>query len=359
MATLNATPADISLVVGRAMPGDTIILTAGTYTAFPQKAGVTYQAFDWAPGRAIMGTTGYLGTGFGVRVTTSLNLNQPGMVLKGIHHDTRGLGSINAGVFTASNITLEDHVLTGRRTDGARQIGYTFGSGAIRVSGIRVLRARLNRVGKLNDLSDHALYMKNCTGCRVEDTILHDAGRFPIHFYPNADNNEIIRPIIWGSMGAVVFSGANDASTGVAASNSENNVIRNGILGAGTYARGYLVESQWDGVQPGQGNRVENTNITVAGGSAGLVEPTLSGVTLTGIVDFNPAFRNASVGDFTRTGTYDGYGPAQLFGTVEPPPPPPPPPTEDARDVLLADLRVDLEAIRTLVVRALGRYPQP
>lgn len=357
MAVLNATPGDISLIVGRALPGDTITLGQGTYTAFPQKAGVTYQAYDWAPGRAITGTTGYLGGGFGVRVTTPLNLNQPGMVLRGIHHDTRGLGTINAGVLTASNITFEDHVLTARRTDGGRMIGYTFGSGAIRVSGIRFLRPRLNRVGKLNDQGDHALYMKNCTGCLIEDPILHDAGRFPIHFYPNADNNEVVRPVVWGSMGAVVFSGANDPSTGVAAGASENNTVRNGILGNGTYARGYLIESQWDGVAPGAGNRVVDTNVTVAGGSAGRIEPGLTGVTLTGLVDLDPGFRNPANGDFTRTGTYDGYGPPQLFGSVTPPPPPTPPPSEDPRDVLLRALKTDLIGLRAKVDEALLRFP--
>jgi hypothetical protein len=48
-------------------------------------------------------------------------------------------------------------------------------------------------------------------------------------------------------------------STGVAAGASENNTVRNGILGNGTYARGYLIESQWDGVAPGAGNRVVDT----------------------------------------------------------------------------------------------------
>jgi hypothetical protein len=210
MAALNATPGDISLIVGRALPGDTITLGQGTYTAFPQKAGVTYQAYDWAAGRAITGTTGYLGGGFGVRVTDPTEPEPAGHGPPWYpprhpgsrHHQRRGPHRQQHHV--------EDHVLTARRTDGGRMIGYTFGSGAIRVSGIRFLRPRLNRVGKLNDQGDHALYMKNCTGCLIEDPILHDAGRFPIHFYPNADNNEVVRPVVWGSMGAVVFSGAND-----------------------------------------------------------------------------------------------------------------------------------------------------
>jgi hypothetical protein len=355
MATLTATPGDISIVAARAVPGDTILMTAGTYTAFPQRPDVTYQAFDWAQGRAITGTTGHLGNGFGVRVTTTLNLNQPGIVIRGVFHDTRGLSSINAGVFSASNITMEDCTSAARPSSGGRQIGYTLGTGAIRVSNIRFLRCRHHPTGQPNNALDHAYYLKNCTGCLLQDVIVYEGGRFPFHLYTNADSNTFERCVVWGSGGGITFSGASDSTTGTSTyGTSDNNRMTGCILGQGRL--GSLVES-WtsDPGRPVTGNTVDQT-ILWRGGGGSAVPTEVRGVTLSGIVQKDPGFRNPSIGDFTRSGSYDGFGPPHLFGTVEPPPPPPPPPTEDARDVLLRDLKVDLQAIQTLVVRALGRY---
>lgn len=351
MAILNANPGNISTITGQAVAGDTIRLAAGVYGVFPQRANVVFEAEDWEVGRVLRGTTGHLGNGMGVRVTVPLNINQPGMTLRGIYHDTRGSSSINAGVISASGVVFEDCASSARPTSGARQIGYTLGTGAIRVSGIRFSRHRHHPTGQPNQNLDHAFYLKNCTGCRIEDTLIYDGGRFPLHLYTNADNNVFDRTVIWGSGGCVTFSGASDASTGTSVyGTSDNNTMRGCILGN---ARIDMI-----GAWVSDPNRHVSGNIVDAcmmwrGNGLAPYPGAVRGVTITNTVTRDPGFRSPSTGDFTRTGTYDGYGPPQLFGAVTPPPPP----SEDPRDALIQALKTDLLGLRTKVDEALLRFP--
>ncbi len=341
MAILDATPSTLQAVEAQAQAGDVIRLAAGTYTTRPNRAAVTYQAIDWDPGRVLRGTTGHLGAGMVVRFATAFNLSAPGMVIRGVFHDTRPVSSINAGVFTASNITMEDCASSARPANGTRQIGYTLGTGAIRVSNTRFLRCRHHPTGQPGNVLDHAYYLKNCTGSLLQDCLIYDGGRFPLHLYTDADSNVFERCVVWGSGGCITFSGAADSSTGTSAyGTSDNNRVTGSILGQARL--GSLVES-WtsDPNRPVSGNQVSGCMFWRGTGAA-TYPGSVRGVTLTNNVQRDPEFRNPAIGDFTRTGTYDGYGPAQLFGAVTPPPPPPPPPPSDDA-ALIQSLKGDLD----------------
>lgn len=340
MAVLNASPSTLQAVEAQAQQGDVIALLAGTYATRPSRSGVTYQAVDWEPGRVLRGTTGHLGQGMAVRFTGAWNFSDPGVRVRGVFHDTRGLGSINAGVFSASGVVLEDCASAARRSDGGRQIGYTLGTGAIRVSGVQFIRHRHHPTGQPNNTLDHAFYLKNCTDCLFQEVLVYDGGRFPFHLYTNADLNKFERCVVWGSGGCVTFSGASDSTTGTSVyGTSDNNLIVGCILGANRL--GSCVES-WtsDASRPVAGNVVRDTLIFPGSGRSAFDGKPW--VQVIGAVNRNPGFRDPVNGDFTRTGEYDGFGPPQLFGTATPPPPPPPP-SEDPR---VAAVRGDLQSAK-------------
>ena len=346
MAVLTATPSTLGAVEARAQQGDTILLEAGAYTTRPNRPGVTYQATDWAEGQVLRGRVGHLGEGMAVTFRTTWNLTAPGMTLRGIFHDTRGFGTINAGVLSASGLTFEDCSAAARPNSGSRQIGYTLGTGTIRVNGIRFTRCRHHPTGQAGQALDHAYYLKNCSGCEFTDVLVYDGGRFPFHLYTNADNNRFTRCVVWGSLGCITFSGAADASTGTSAyGTSDNNLMTGCILGQAS--RGALIES-WtsDPRRPVAGNVVQDTLLWPRSG--GPTWDGKQGVTLRSTVVRDPGFRDPRNGDFTRTGTYDGYGPTYLYAATTPPPPPDPepdpdPPSEDPR---ITALRADLAVIK-------------
>lgn len=364
MAIHTATPTTLGAIETRAQTGDTILLEAGVYTQRPNRPGVTYQAVDWAEGRVLRGTIGHLGNGMAVHFRTTFNLTAPGMTIRGVFHDTRGFGTINAGVISASGIVLEDCSAAARPNSGTRQIGYTLGTGAIRVSGIRFTRCRHHPTGQPGQALDHAFYLKNCTGNTFTDCLIYDGGRFPFHLYTDADNNRMERCVVWGSLGCVTFSGAADATTGTTRyGTSDNNLMTGCILGQAS--RGALIES-WtsDPSRPVIGNVVQDTMVWPRPG--GPVWDGKPGVTTRGLVTRDPGFRDPARGDFTRTGTYDGYGPTYLYQATTPPPPPPPPPPPDppSEDPRLTALRADLAVIRqrhtelgALIDQARNRIP--
>ncbi|TXH53796.1 MAG: right-handed parallel beta-helix repeat-containing protein, partial [Desulfurellales bacterium] len=318
MATLNATPSTISSVVSGASAGDTIVLAAGTYASPPRKSGLIYQAHDWKQNMVLTGDTGHLGKGMTVIFTGQFDINVSNITFRGIFHDTRGYSGINAGVFTGNNIVWEDCSGAHRPTSGARQIGYTFGAGTTRVTGIKFLRCRAYPTGQQGQKLDHAFYLKNCTDCLIEDTIIYDGGRFPLHLYTNADNNVFRRCVIWDSVGCVTFSGASDSSTGTSTyGTSDNNLMTGCIIGQAQID----MVGNWtsDSSRPVSGNVVEKTMMWKGTGAAPY-PGAMKGVTFTNNVQKDPGFKNAKAGDFTRSVAYDGYGPEALCGTVTPPP---------------------------------------
>lgn len=345
MAVLQATTANIDAVVSDAQPGDEVSLSAGTYYTLPRKSGITMTAHDWAEGRFVTDTTGHNGAGCSVIYTGPLHIGEDDFTLRGVYHDTSGYSSINAGVITGNNVTLADCVSNARRKDGGRQIGYTIGTGTSRVSGFRYLRCRHLRTGQAGQDLDHAIYLKNAAGWLVEDCIITDGGRFPLHLYTNADSGLVDRTIVWNSVGGITFSGASDSSTGTSVyGTSDDNTVRNSIIGLGR--KGYLIES-WtsDSSRPVSGNVVRDSIITPAGGGAGTVKPGMSGVIVENCPDIDPGFADWRNGDFRNA---SGYGPAYLQ-TADPAPPPsePPPPAPP-------DLRVSAE-LRDLIMDRLAQ----
>ena len=339
---LRATPSSLSSVAGQAASGDTIIMEAGTYGNLPQVGGVTYRAVDWREGKVVSpGKVGHLGEGMAVKLTPTLSLNKPGMAFEGIFFDTRGSSSINACLVGAHDIAFRDTSHAQRPNSGARQIGITVGSGSIKVTGFKMQRSRIHPTGQAGQKLDHALYLKRCTGALVEDVILHDAGRFPLHLYTDCDLAIFRRVLIWGSVGCITFSGASDSSTGVGGyATSDQNLLVDSILGQAQID----MVGNWTSGAPTVGNRVEHNMFWKGTGSAPYPPNSMAGVTFSQNVQRDPGFKDWKNGDFGRVGTYDGFGPAYLFGAVTPPPPPPPPP--DPEPTLHELLINDFTAIR-------------
>lgn len=331
MAIIKCTPDNFQTAVAQAMQMDVVEMGPGTYPTLFRKAGITYRAWDWQPDRPLAnGALGHLGAGYGVRLTqANASWTVGGWTMQGVFHDTRGSSAINAALVLADDIHLEECVAAARPASGARQIGYTIGDSAHRVTGFRFDRSRHHPTGQPGEALDHALYWKNCTGCGAADSIIYDGGRFPLHLYTNADGNVFERLIVWASVGCVTFSGATDTSTGMPGYNgSDNNTLRDSILG---HAQKDVVAS-WNTVT---GNVVDHCMLWPAPAP---MPGTVKGVTITNCVQADPGFANAAAGDFTRARAWDGYGPRAVCRTTTPPPDP-----EPTRDELLAG---DFTAIR-------------
>lgn len=340
MAVLDATPATLTAVQDRAGALDVIVLGPGSYagSSFNRREGLRYEAADNAIGRTVSGTAGHLGEGMAVRITGPMNLSRPGIQIAGCFHDTRDYTGINAGVITGDDVALRDWSAMHRPRSGARQIGYTIGSGSVRVRGFIYERFRHHQVGQVGQALDHAIYLKHCEGFVIRDGLLIDAGMFPLHLYTNADDGLMERLVVWDSVRGITFSGASDSSTGTSTyGTSDRNLLTRSILGKGR--SGYLVET-WvsDRSRPVSGNIVRENVITRAGGGAGTVQPGMVGVSLMANIDVDPRFTDPDGGDFRLRADSPalGYGPLMIqpeWATPAPPPgggdPDPPPPPDD------------------------------
>ncbi len=360
MAVRQADRTNIGAVVSQSVAGDSIVLkaypdpVANPYTTLPLKAGVTYIAEDWVTDRVLKGTTGYRGKDMGVRITTALSTSVPDVQLFGVYHDTSQALTINAFLVQSNGVKAYDSAFYHRRVDGGRQIGITVQNNA---TGFSLVRCRFSGTGQVGTQFDHALYLKTPFGWTVTDTIIQDGGYFPLHLYPYARNGLVNRTVVYGGQRAVTFSGENlrtNTSVGLPANGgqwgdgfyvSEGNQLKNVIL----WSRSGNVLETWT---PNASRPVRSNSVTDALVFPGTVIPgSLPGVALSGIkvatLPLNPGFKNPAVGDFTREGVYDGYGPPQLFGASAPPPPPPPPPPDPTVDPRIAQYEQQLATIKT------------
>lgn len=358
MAVRNANPGSIAAVVGAANGGDIILLDAGRYTTFPIKAGLTYQSVDWAEGRVLRGTTGHQGINMAVTVTVNLSISQSGVTFRGLMHDTRGTTGINALLVSANQFVAEDCGFYHRHADGSRQIGITVQGNA---TGFTLRRCRLSGVGQIGSRYDHALYLKNVDSWLVEDCLIYDGGEYPFHLYPYARNGVARRCVVWAGNRCVTFSGENTAfnsSVGLPAGYyvSSNNTFEGCLFSSRT---GSIIES-WtpDASRPVIGNIVRDSRY--APGSTNV--SSRPGVVVSNMASLNPGFAAPGVGDFNRTGVWDGFGPTYLYGTTPPPPPPPPPPPSEIDKskvyLALADAEEQLAMAHTILGDAQERLAE-
>lgn len=341
MAVVSVTPATIVSVVSAAQAGDVIELGPGTYPSLPRKSGLTYRAFDYGePGKAVKDTRGHLGQGFGVRVTDFLGGSYSGVKYQGIFWDTREKRGINGAVLSGRDVEFHGCVAVDRPTDGSRRIMLTpLGSGGP-FEGFAWIEGRVHLQGKWKDTHDHPFYLKHCLRPVIKDTLIYDAGWFPLHLYPNCDGGWFDNLVIWACGSAVAFSGdsvSTNPSVGLTGRSDDNTVI-GCIIGAGhgrpggqSGGGGYLIESYAGGGQVPTGNVVSDCFLTRFGGTAQLVQPGISDrVALDRVVqtDLDPGFTDPANGDFRlKSGAPAlGFGPTWIQPQAAPPPSEPPPP---------------------------------
>jgi hypothetical protein len=344
MAERPATPSTIASVVSAAQAGDVILMGLGTYPSLPRKSGLTYRAFDHGePGRAVKDTRGHLGQGFQVRVTDFLGGSYSGVTYEGIFWDTRERRGINGAVLSGRDVGFLGCVAVDRPTDGSRRIMLTpLGPSTSQpFEGFVWSEGRVHLQGKWKDTHDHPFYLKHCLRPRITDSLIYDAGWFPLHLYPNCDEGDFSGLVIWGCGSAAAFSAENasaNPSAGLTGASERNRLARS-IIGAGhgrpggqSGGGGYLIESYAPSGAPRPvGNVVEWCFLTRFGGTAQLVQPGIGDrVALVDCVtgDADPGFTDPAGGDFRlRPGSPAlGYGPAWIQPQGAPPPPPPPDP---------------------------------
>lgn len=328
MATLPANPSTITSVQDRAGALDLIELELGRYpgSVFNRKGNLRYRAKDSYDGRAVEDGKGHLGAGFGVIITGPMNIGVSNVILDGCFHDTRDYTGINAGVFTGHNIELWNWSAVARPSGGARQIGYTLGSGTVRVKGFKFINGRHGPAGKVGESHDHSFYLKNSEGHLFRDSIIIDGGWFPLHFYTNGDDGSIENCIVIDGKYVTTLSGASDSSTGTSQyGTSDRNRFTKCIFGskAGPSIQTWVSDSS----RPVQGNVVED-NVHIPGVVP--YQSSMKGVTIVSPKAVTPAFKDPSKGDFRMAAGSPavGYGPRQIqpgyAGGGTPPPPPPP-----------------------------------
>lgn len=336
MATINVTPQTINTAAQAAAWGDELVCAAGDYSHTP-RAGLTYRAADHEVGKPLRGVLGHLGQGFACRWVSLLGGSFTDVKMHGFFYDGRETNGINYALLTGDRVELYDYCYTDRVPSGRRRIGFTVGDGPNTHDGFVAERFRHVLTGRPGDTHDHSFYIKRGgRGSRIRKGIIDRAGWFGVQLYPEALEWDMDELVIWGCGGGVVFSSESGNATVNLNGSARDCRLRNSIIGAATGrpggqagAAGYMVESYAaSSVFRPSGNVVDNVNVYAAGGPSGRVQPGLVGVTVTNLFNEDPGFRDPANGDFTRTGTWDGRGPSELFGVTSPPPPPPPPPVD-------------------------------
>ena len=165
MAVLTCNPSNRATVINSCVAGDVLLHEAGTYSSWSWKSGVTFRAIDWTPWRAIEGTYGHYGAGFGCRITKpdiSISSSFTGVKWEGFWHDVRGdtnTGFTNNLVVSSPGFEARDFCVTGIKANGGRNIYCTV---LDPVAGANILfeRFRINGVGQPNQSLDHAFYFE-------------------------------------------------------------------------------------------------------------------------------------------------------------------------------------------------------
>ena len=385
MAVTAVTTSTFASAYSAAAAGDTLVLAAGTYPwstgTFNFGKRLIIQAADWAVGKNVTGTAGHNGSGCAVKVTgrQSYSSGAKGTIMRGIWFEASNAQSGAGSWFDQGGIGWEDCVLQNRTAAGVGCIGIVLGGASYSHSdgSAYAKRCRFHKIG--DSELDHAIYFKGIAsgGWLDEDCLFYDITGYSHHLYGNCDGG-ISRRFVSDRCGkvragGVVFSGDINSSTGFTGCfYTRNWVIEDAqITNTQTAPPFAAIESYW-GCTVGTGNVVRDTNVNQASGIGSRIKgggSTLSGVTLTGLLNVVPGYADPTNGDFRIEADSPalGYGPTYIQPDDGPAPPPavnPNPVTGLTATVGVTSQRVTLTWTNpggtwdTIIVRrATGAYP--
>ena len=340
MATVNVPPGGFSAAYSAAANDDTLILQPGTHAwstgTFSFNKRLVIQASDWAVGKNVTNAQGHNGAGCAVKVTgrQSYGSGAKGTIMRGIWFEASNAQSAAGSWFDQGGIGWEDCVLQNRTSGGVGCIGLVLGGATYSHSGgaAYARRCRFHKIG--DSRLDHAIYFKSLGadgGWFDEDCLFYDISGYSHHFYGQNLGSLSRRFVVdrcgkSGTAGGVVFSGANDPSTGFTGCfYTRNAVMEDGIITNSQSPSPYAcIESFW-GCTVGTGNVVRNTNVNQASGLGLRIKgggSTLSGVTLQNLKNDVPGYTDPINGNFRLASgsPSQGLGPTFIQPGGAPPP---------------------------------------
>jgi hypothetical protein len=313
----------VQKLIDKLSSGQTGCLQAGTYTdgggtyvARFNKGGINLRSVPGA--RATVKGKIYFAPGNN-KITVS-NLTLDG-------RNSAGSLSISPEIM-ASDITLENNVITNEGTAICAMMGANGYGRAVRT----VIRNNLFRNCGKDSHFEHAIYLQNTDDVQITDNVFKNSSAWAVHFYPDSQGTVVKRNVIDNNGSGVIFAGEGSQ----ASSNNvvEQNVITNSKMNAGVLA-------SW-GSTVGRGNVVRNNCMRNSMGNIGGG----GGFSVSGTVDAEPKYVNASAGDYRLTadspcrsllggdafnpgpsGSGSGSGSGGGSGTPAPAPTPSPTPT--------------------------------
>lgn len=96
-----------------------------------------------------------------------------------------------------------------------------------------------------NHMHDHAIYLTQAAGTRIEGNVISGTGGYGVHLYPDAQRTLVRHNVIVGNGGGVIFAGEGDSA-------SSHNVVEENVIERSSQAPD--VSSYW-------GDRVGNRNV--------------------------------------------------------------------------------------------------
>lgn len=337
MAVTQVDPGEFAAAVAAAAVDDTLDLQPGNHTIaaagsrFSLSKRLNIIGNGQSAGMFVEGTLGHTFDSIPVRVTGTMQITSgaAGSVLAGFGWQDNSASGPGTCLLLANSLRLQDIVISNRRNGVAGTIFFTVG-GPVRPTGVVMHGIRSRLVGDpAAGNHDHSIYVKNCSGLVVEDSVLYEGtDGWALHFYPNGDNTIVRRCVVYGYTGGLTFSGAADGSTGLSGYlTSDANIVEDCILMNATRAGRYLIESWWSGAPPSGAslNIVRDSTVYQGAGAGGRISTANGGFTTSNLLNVDPLFTNPSIGDFRlqagSPAAAAGQGPVYIQPGGSPPPP--------------------------------------